>query len=252
MPKVNSPVYDFPREISVLSLTLKPVLDSQGKDALTKASKAFESHLHKRGGKKNRFLPKELVIEPDFPLKFQECEIRNRKYHIDIYCFLYRPDIDVSMRQNPDSLVVRIWSYDINLHCNINSVCQTAHRQYSGTIPRVVARFHFDRANSGQQGPSFHLQFGGNSQNNEFWPMPPILKLPRFVHHPMNLFLACEFVVKTFFPKEYQDIVRNPIWKALRRETQIAYFRNYFLKIRTLDTGDWTNSLLDSLWNEAN
>lgn len=78
----------------------------------------------------------------------------------------------------------------------------------------LQARWHVDLANisdmqeESQEGPVFHIQFGGNSATNEDRSLDFKLDRPRWMYPPIDFILACEIVVANFFPTNGESYVK--------------------------------------------
>jgi hypothetical protein len=117
---------------------------------------------------------------------------------------------------------------------------------------RVIYRCHFDKANAGQSGPKYHLQFGGAPQANECCWLPEVISLPRLVHSPYDLTLTCELVASNFYFEEYEEIQKNLTWRSVVNDSQRSLLENYYLQcLEAIQNPDREESstLLKHLWN---
>lgn len=77
-----------------------------------------------------------------------------------------------------------------------------------------VARWHVDLANGQddvmQDGPMFHLQFGGHQRGHRELDHP--LKVPRWCHPPLEVGLMCELVATNFFTSQWLELRDDPAW----------------------------------------
>jgi hypothetical protein len=84
----------------------------------------------------------------------------------------------------------------------------------------LIERHHLDLANSGQPGPIWHLQYGGNPASG----IPPLptswLKPPRWPLPPMDLTLMIEFLVYSFFPDRWEELNGRGEWLRLVRDAE--------------------------------
>lgn len=79
----------------------------------------------------------------------------------------------------------------------------------------VLIKHHIDLANSPsgkfQDGPLFHLQFGGHTPKNTKGFEVPI-KEPRWLCIPLDVVLLCEVVVANFYPDDWVGLKELPGW----------------------------------------
>lgn len=101
---------------------------------------------------------------------------------------------------------------------------------------KVAVKSHIDLANKVestlkyQEGPLFHLQFGGHSPGNSRLEENK-LKEPRWAHPPMDLILLCETVIANFYSDKWAKIKTQPAWKELINVSQVLCYQSYFEKI---------------------
>ncbi len=121
------------------------------------------------------------------------------------------------------------------------------HRTHSG---RVISRLHLDRANAGQEGPAYHLQYGGKPEDYELCWHPKSVNIPRLVHQPMELFLTCQIIAANFFRHEYETEIRvRPEWRQEILLYEKLLLRDYYEKcLKLLDSKGNRDTLLDHLW----
>lgn len=114
----------------------------------------------------------------------------------------------------------------------------------------VLARWHVDVANEGQEGPIFHLQMGGHSSGNEMREKEFKLELPRWAHPPLDLVLLCELVLANFYPKEWEKLRRDPVWVNIVRDAEELCLEPYLqvLHRHASDTRK-ENTLLQRMWS---
>ncbi len=92
----------------------------------------------------------------------------------------------------------------------------------------IIDRWHIDLANKTQEGPVFHLQHGGHSSGNSMRQTEGKLSVPRWMHPPMDIVLACELVVANLFQEQWLRLRKNPTWTALVRDAESFCYEDYF------------------------
>lgn len=114
----------------------------------------------------------------------------------------------------------------------------------------VLIKHHIDLANSAeaefQQGPIFHLQFGGHTpKNSRSFEVP--IKEPRWLCIPMDVVLLCEVIVANFYPEAWEKLKNQPGWNGPIITSQrfcITPFVNELQK----KLGVPSRTLADHLW----
>ena len=242
--------YDAEQELTILVNTLRGILEDEGVNALENAKQQINAQKKPKRRKKSRRRSGvnlwKLVISPSSPLLFRKCTIRRQCYQVDLFCNISQ--LNSNGRNSKNSLTIRIWSTDGDICFREEFDSELARSEFDANGKRVLFRFHFDQANEEQEGPEFHFQVGGIPQGNEICWFPKSLNIPRFIHHPMNLILACEYIVANFFPEEWREISRETTWLAAIRKAQESFLKPYYDGIQS----GWTateNSLLKHLWN---
>lgn len=190
-------------------------------------------------------------IDRDAPLSFRETnpDYVKHKMKIDVYGMISQPNNGLPSGKH--SIGVRVWCVDKNVWFNPDldaSDLETAID--TGLGRRVMLRFRFDYASRDVDEPWFHLQIGGQQRSSEFYRMPDNLGAPRFLHHPMNLVMACEFVVKHFYPEEYGSFIREPGVCHVVRVAQRAYLRRFLDRMKSYPD-DCKPSYLDHMWSDG-
>ncbi len=241
---------DLLLELSVIRYRLATLLDAGGRDTIALAEATMRKQVptpSTHGGKKKPKTPPRWTFEisPQAPLSFQPTEVGGHRYFIDAFCRMSQPD-DTGLPAAGHTICVRVWSEDASL-------CYREHLD-AATLRacgrRVILRFHFDHANARQPGPRHHLQIGGGQQGAELSWFPENIKVPRFCHHPVSLLMACEFIVRTFFPNYYNDIAEDGVWRGALAKAQAAYLAPYYrLQAAAVRPDDLRLSLLGRLWN---
>jgi hypothetical protein len=190
----------------------------------------------------------------------------NLKLWVDVYCIVeWAREDELPIKQD---IKLRVWSNDpkflhlqereaiegetsldelpSHIRAVIENMCGDSD---SG---RVIYRCHFDKANPGQRGPKYHLQFGGEPAGEEFCWLPEIIPLPRIVHTPLDLILTCELVAANFYPTEYQEIRKDLTWRSVLYQSQTNLLERYYqecLNALGETHREESGSLLEYLWN---
>lgn len=113
-----------------------------------------------------------------------------------------------------------------------------------------VARWHLDLANEGpdgpQEGPLFHLQYGGHNPGMRHLDHP--LKGPRWCHPPMEVGLFCEVVAANFFHETWRRELREDAgWcSAVRTLQKLCYGPYVAMMAAALNGGNST--ALATMW----
>lgn len=114
----------------------------------------------------------------------------------------------------------------------------------------LVHRSHVDLATCNdqgryQEGPIFHLQFGGKS--GKIICEPDVLKLrePRWLHPPMDLILISEMLIANFYSEKWNELKNQDGWIALITDSQKLCYKPFF---DIANENFSKNSLLNSFW----
>jgi len=187
------------------------------------------------------------IIDHSGPLRFIPSKIKDLDLQVDVYCDVQWKDDDIPFKQE---IKVRIWSQHDMTIFDPERDSETIEEKLSDPkrkqLGRVVSRFHFDKANSEQKGPTYHLQFGGKPEDYELCWHPSSVNVPRLEYHPMELFLTCQMIAANFFWNEYEEIKQKSEWREALILWQEYLLLNHYQKC--LDTIKEEKSLLDSLW----
>jgi hypothetical protein len=169
-----------------------------------------------------------LVISPEKPLEFVHAESDGR-LKPDIFCFIETGNKDPWPISHL-SLVLRVWctKQDVSFRPDWDSKELEKEFDRNGSYRRVIFRCHYDCCNEGQYAPIFHLQFGGKPTEKEYFWFPHYLELPRFISPPMDLILACEFVVANFFPSTYVKLRQDSVWRSIIKESEVFLVGKYY------------------------
>lgn len=115
---------------------------------------------------------------------------------------------------------------------------------------RLIHRSHIDLATHNeegqyQDGPIFHLQFGGKSGGKQRDLNVFKLRRPRWLHPPMDLILMTEMLIANFYPEQWGKLRNQPAWKALITDSQMLCYKPFFdVAIENIEN----DSLLSSFW----
>jgi hypothetical protein len=186
------------------------------------------------------------TISPQRPLEFLESVQKGIRLRVDIFCHL-QWSYPAGELSRPRNLVVRIWC----LEGSVFFRSPWDSKEISGRVEpnrgRVMLRYHFDFANEGQQGPTYHIQAGGGAHAEEVCWLAEAIDLPRIAHPPIDLLLASEMVAANFFADDYTKIRKDPTWMGSIRIAQDSCYRDYFQSCtKTIGAN---GNLLASLWN---
>jgi len=123
-----------------------------------------------------------------------------------------------------DSIKVRVWCIEKSVWFNQTLDAATLEDAIAYLRGRVMLRFRFDyRGEAAGNEPWFHLQIGGQQENDEYYRMPENLGEPRFLHHPLNLTMVCEYIVRHFFPESYDRFFSDGQTQYIVRRAQEEY-----------------------------
>jgi hypothetical protein len=79
----------------------------------------------------------------------------------------------------------------------------------------ILERHHVDLANRGQQGPTWHFQYGGNPAGGVEELPTSWLQEPRWPMAPLDLTLLIELLVYNFFPEQWRRLNGQGEWLRL-------------------------------------
>ena len=200
-------------------------------------------HRYKQQGTTGRW---GFTIDPERPLKFKVTEVNRLKLRADLAICAYW-DSQPAQRPSELNVAIRIWCLTPGVYFRERMDAPRLEDAIDPMIGRVMLRIHFDLANQGQSGPEYHVQVGGNPQDDgEPW-FPEALSVPRLLHMPMDLVLAAELIVATFYPMEYKKLRREGTWKNSRRKSQEHLLPEYLDQATKAIEGN--SSVLEALWN---
>ena len=188
-------------------------------------------------------------ISRERPLEFQACDIRGHRSVVDLACAL-RWSSDTTPEPIEQNIALRVWSLDKRICFRREFDAEHIENILAGLGKRVMLRLHFDLANSGQQGPKYHIQIGGVEAPSEYCWLHPSVNLPRIAHPPSDIVLICEMIACNFFPDQYRAIRTDPIWQGVVRDIQRSVLQEYFHQCyEAVISKQQHQSLLDRLWN---
>lgn len=99
----------------------------------------------------------------------------------------------------------------------------------------LVSAWHLDldtSSNPKVTHPLFHLNFGGmQMKRSEFFQLIA-LDSPRIVHHPMDVILAVDFILRNFYKKDqHEQITSLPTYKKILQQSCETYLIPYYNNI---------------------
>jgi hypothetical protein len=242
-------------ELTIIKERLGGLLDEEGRRSILNAISDLEGQRPRiKPGKRQKKKPTQwhLVIPPGNPLRFIPTEASQDlryAFSIDIACKIDQPrDGQIVGDHN---VAVRVWTSDANLYFREAFDAERILLDVDANGGRrVILRFHFDHANSGQPGPKHHLQIGGLQHGAEFCWFPENIRVPRFCHHPVSLLMACEFIVRTFYPDAHITLENEPAWAGAIAKAQSTYLPAFYeLHGLTVTPEKVRDSVLGRLWN---
>lgn len=187
-------------------------------------------------------------IYPDHALRFRPSKAKGGEGLVADLCgyVLWRQEGDWPVSQ---CLHLRLWSSDENQIWRSEWDAEDVLHMVSGKTPpeRVMFRCHFDQANSGQQGPQYHIQFGGNASADEACWFSSSIRLPRLIYPPMDLVLACQLIAANFYWEEYIQFREEAQWVNAIRGSQKDLLARYYEQCH--NSLQQNLILLDTLWN---
>lgn len=244
---------DVIRTLNIISKVYERILDGSQSIVIPSAvssvrvSKAEYDRTKINQSRGVQIKPWGYTIDDDKPLRFVPSKVKDINLQADVYCKIYWEEDAIPVEQD---IKVRLWSDHEQLIFDPDRDAQAVYEKLTDPSRekqgRVISRFHFDRANKTQQGPNYHLQFGGNSKEYELCWHPSSVNIPRFQFHPMELFLTCQLIAANFFRDDYLEIQETSEWRRA-----LALCQNHLLVSHyqdCLDTLKKGDSLLDHLW----
>lgn len=192
--------------------------------------------------------PWSFEIPREQPLEFRPTRSINYSLMIDI--FGQFSELLNGEPSSAHSITVRVWG--LKKSCWFDSDLDATQLEKiisEGLRRRVMLRFRFDYAQPSLDEPWFHMQFGGQQTGQEYFRMPDNFGVPRFGYYPMNLLMTCEFVVRHFFPEEYDMVANEPSWRRALAIAQRAYLARFVTRIEDFDLEE-NHSFLQHCWDQ--
>lgn len=210
-------------------LSRNRLLESEGVTALREAIGQLEGTAEKKHPKaKKKSPPWEFKILPEQSLRFVY-STDGSLLQPDLFCKFSGPS-DNDWPWKEQSLVVRLWSTRKEMTARVEYDSKKVIRILrKRNWQRVVARMHFDKADTSDKEPLFHLQFGGKAPNEvqELCWFPSQIVVPRLPYHPVDIVLASELIVANFFPDSFETLRKEPEWRALIARSQHRILKRY-------------------------
>jgi len=201
---------------------------------------SLEAQIHRQKSRPNW----KLVIPVERPIRFREAKKKHHFLRLDLFGCLEQ-EIDAGPKLKV-RITLRAWSSDEDLYHRDGLDCVRTKLRINPERGRVLTRFHFDSAEPDAFEPRYHFHVGGRyREDDEHCWYPEWLNVPRFSYHPMNLILACEFVVANFFPEVFREIACEATWRDALALAQREYVFPHFDFIARLKTTE--ESLLQHL-----
>jgi hypothetical protein len=244
-----------------------PILHDSSYRVLDEAMAGLRSLMQKSSGRSKRAKAKNwgYTISPSAPLRFRPTKVDSLSMWVDLFCTVkWAKEGEMPIEQ---VVQLRVWSNDSTFLSPLEREAIETEQDIEKIDPqikevvekmtgldsgRVIYRCHFDKANSGQPGPKYHVQFGGESHAGECCWLPHIISVPRIVHAPFDLVLTCELVASNFYPDVYNGFKDEPNWKSIISQSQEnlleVYYQNCVESLKKIRREE-SNSLLQCLWN---
>ena len=242
---------DVERSLESILRLSGSILDDRAQRVLARAKASLKTSVaeHQARVRDNRGLPPlkwGFSIPPNDPLGFKRTEVDKLCLKVDLFLQSYW-DSDPADTPTVLNVGIRIWSLDEHVYFRKEWDAKRLCSEIDRNTGRVMLRLHFDLANKGQPGPKYHLQVGGNPRDDEFHWLPDSLGVPRILHPPMDLVLATELIAANFYPKNYGEFKREPLWTSSMKTSQGHLLAGYLAEATKAVSEE--KSLLDALWN---
>lgn len=171
-----------------------------------------------------------IEIDRETPISFEAVKDENKKWiHPSISC--KEICVDQSQQNTPP-----FTSLDVALEIRDEQ-------------SKLLSRWHIDWANTTngkiQSGPLTHLQFGGHTPNQEDEDHP--IKVPRWLHPPMDIPLLCEMVAANFYESKWVDLRDDANWCKAICDSQKLCYSAYSLRM-SICFSKSSQTILHSMW----
>lgn len=100
-------------------------------------------------------------------------------------------------------------------------------------VKEVSCCWHLDKGEAAgalYSHPIYHMNFGGNhmvKQGDVFGKLL-LLPSPRIIHPPMDIVLACDFIIRNFYTiARHKQLTENPGYQQLLSNASARYWKNY-------------------------
>ena len=217
---------EYPKILSIcINRYLYKYLESESKRYLIDITKELTKSMKINIGNKKRKW--NIIIPSDHSIKFKNVDIKGYKIYIDLYCNIKGENDTI----NSNNIVIRLWSLDERLSFRKNIDNSEYEKMFQDIgWKRVLCRFHFDskRIDERNFDPNHHLHFGGIPENDEYTWYPKQLSVPRFIHQPMDLILAFEFILYNFYYNTTIDFRKTPEWNSLIKKSENIFIKSYY------------------------
>lgn len=246
---------DLAQDISRLKEAIQYLLLSESLSVLDSAFSQLQSCSERSGGRRGRRSVKwEMIIPSRRSLRFVLSR-DHPKLQPDIFCKVVGVG-NQSWQVEAQHFVLRVWSLcrDWSYRPEVDAQEVATKLDTRGTPERVLMRFHFDKADPKAPGPLFHLQAGGNpeEEDRELCWLHPKIEAPRLAIPPMDLVLLCQLVIANFFHEDFIMLEKTPEWRNLVRRAQKRVLTEYYATCHSCVSApeiQEEKSLLVRLWN---
>lgn len=242
---------DVIHALDVIERRFSRILHDGAKLSLQQAKEevriSYQRYLRETRRRGNNIPPWGFSIPSDRPLEFVSTSYRNLNVIVDLFCTMkWSNEGQPACQQD---IVLRVWCNDHNVIFREQIDAEEIIDKLDDRKGRVMLRYHFDLANPGQPGPTFHLQAGGNARDDEACWLHEAVSIPRLPFPPYDLVLACEMVIANFFLNRASTLLNDPNWMGVLKVSQNSLLTSYYENcIRTISRDE---SLLRTLSNNA-
>jgi hypothetical protein len=225
---LNSEIIRRDLELLLRILISFDLLEEQGKGALYEAIAQLKPSRQQSSRIRSREeAPWKFEIPSEKSLLF--VELPGQELQPDLYCSFGGPSTD-EWPWKEQSLVIRVWSRNnvLTSRANWDSLELTS-KLKERNWQRVVLRFHLDRAKPADPVPIHHFQIGGVPVEHDrelCWLLPQV-DIPRLPYHPVDIVLACQIIVASFFPEAFLKLCSDTEWLTLVRRAEQFNIKHY-------------------------